>query len=514
MTEARPDAEKRRLAPNAAFAVLQVLVSSATLFLLYRFLLSSLGVEALGVWALVIAATSLANVSNLGLAGGTVRFVSKYLAGGDTRNAGLAVETAILSIGTVMGVAVLLLWVVIDWLLAWIIPVGWTDQARQIVPFALAALWLNSVGGAIHSGLDGCHRADLRSLATMLTQPLLLLMAIWLVPQMGLKGIAYAQMLQYLVWLALGWFLLRKQLPTLSLMPWRWSRHLFLEMWRYGVNFQLISIFVLLTEPLAKGLLSYFGNLTAVGYFEMANRLVGQVRALLVSANQVLVPYYSKVSESSRGSVKVVYMQNLDLVIFLGSLAFSTLVAMLPLISQLWIGRLDPQFLLFATMLAAGWFINTLAVPAYFANLGLGRLAPNILGHASITISMVPLAMLGGILAGAAGSATAWPLSLILGTCVIVASFHHAEGLPIRNLFCKAYARLVVLNALIAILGFSAYLVLNKLAGFYAALASSTIVLIGGWSLLWVAVPEARKLFRHISELATPRQPVAVGVIK
>ena len=492
------DHEKKRLGPNAVFAVLQVLVSSVILFLLYRFLLVQLGVEALGVWSLVIAATSLANVSNLGLAGGTVRFVSKYLALGDARSAGLAVETSTLSIAAAMGLVVLLLWLVIEWLLALVIPDEWLGQARQIVPFTLAALWLNSVGGAIHSGLDGCHRGDLRSIAVMLTQPVLLLSAIWLVPKLGLKGIAFAQIFQYLVWLALGWVLLRKQLPTLSIIPFRWSRRLFLDMWRYGVSFQLISIFVLLTEPLAKGLLSHYGNLTAVGYFEMANRLVVQVRAILVSANQVLVPYYSKVGEISREKIKAVYLINLNTIFLMGSILFSTLVAMLPLISEMWIGRLEPQFLIFAVMLATGWFLTTLGVPAYFANLGLGRLSHNLLNHATTMFSMVPLAIIGSLLAGPEGGAAAWPISMSIGTFVIVKKFHQAEKISTLDFLCRSNIIVLLLNFFIALFGFIAYYILYNLNGFYIAISSTIVIILGGWSLLLVISTKTREMFSSI----------------
>lgn len=489
------DPEKEKLAANAFFAVLQVVVSSAILFFLYRFLLSSLGVEALGVWSLVVSATSLANVSNLGLAGGTVRFVSKHLARGDARSAGLAVETAALSIAVVMGLVALLIWWVIDWLLGLVIPAAQLGEARQIVPFTLGALWLSSVGGAIHSGLDGCHRADLRSLVTIVTQPLLLLIAIWLVPDMGLKGIAYAQMLQNLVWLVLGWLVLRKHLPELSIMPWRWSRRLFLEMWRYGLNFQLISILMLLTEPLAKGLLSHYGNLSAVGYFELANRLIVQLRAILVSANQVLVSYYSKLGENSRETVRTLYLQNLNAIVLLGSLMFSSLVVMLPLISELWIGQLEPQFLLFSIMLAGGWFVNVLSAPAYFANMGIGEIKHNVLGHAVMPILVLAIGTVGGHIGGALGSATAWPLALIVGGAIVIQTFHHAEAIPIGVLFSLINSKALALGVGIVLLGFVPYYFLSVSEKLFAVL-STTAALTISFGLFMVVVPEIRTLLR------------------
>lgn len=51
-------------------------------------------IEALGVWSLVVAATSLAQVSKRGFAGGIVRLVSKYVAREDAYYFTLAIETA------------------------------------------------------------------------------------------------------------------------------------------------------------------------------------------------------------------------------------------------------------------------------------------------------------------------------------------------------------------------------------------------------------------------------------
>jgi len=271
--------------PNAVFAVAQVVVASVTLFFLYRFLLATLGVDALGVWSLVAAATSLAGVSSLGLPGGTVRFVSKYLARGDATKAGAAAETATLSTAIAMALAALVFWPLSSWLVGLLVPSSWVEQARQLLPFTLAALWLSSIGGAIYAGLDGCHRITVRSVATIVTQPLVLVLSLWAVPHMGLTGLAAAQLVQYSVWLALGWVLLRRYLPSISRIPRKWSRPMFLEMWRYGLNFQAISIVAMLLDPLSKALVSHFGSLAAVGYFEMANRLVVQVRALPVAAN-------------------------------------------------------------------------------------------------------------------------------------------------------------------------------------------------------------------------------------
>jgi hypothetical protein len=53
----------------------QTLVQTAVLFLVYRYLIGELGIERLGVWGIVLATTSVARVSELGLSGSVTKLV-------------------------------------------------------------------------------------------------------------------------------------------------------------------------------------------------------------------------------------------------------------------------------------------------------------------------------------------------------------------------------------------------------------------------------------------------------
>jgi O-antigen/teichoic acid export membrane protein len=443
---AQPDQEKKRLLPNAVFAIIQVLISSVVLFLLYRFLVKQLGIEALGVWTLVMAATSLANISNLGISGGIVRFVSHYLAKGDSKSAASAVETGVISLAILVSVAGISLWLAIDWGLGWIIPAAWLPEAKALSPFSILALWFSVIGGVVHSALEGCHRSDLRSISTTVCQPLLLIGAVMLSPTLGLKGVALAQIGQYVVWIVIGWVLLKRQIAPLPLLPFRWSKKLFSEMWRYGVNFQIVSILLILSEPLAKGLLSYYTNLSSVAYFEMANRLIVQAKGLLTSANQVITPYYAKLQATDSAKISHIYLRNLQLVALLGSVLFGTILASGPLLSLIWIGHLEIQFLVFLGILSMGWFANALAIPAYFANLGIAHLGPNVRGHLVIMLGMVVVSVSLGPWFKPYGSALAWPAGLLLGSFVINQGFLRHIQLPQGHCIRNLMIRRVVLN--------------------------------------------------------------------
>lgn len=412
------DAERRRLLPNAVAAVVQVVATSGVLFLLYWYLLRQLGAEALGVWTLLMAATSVANISNLGITGGLVRFVSKYLALDETQNASSAIETTVTTLAIVIAIGGFCLWIPVDWVLGKIIPANWISEAREILPYCIFSLWLSAIGGAVHSGLDGCHRADLRSISTLACQPILLICALLLTPTYGLKGLAISQIIQYILWVSIGWFFLKRQIKPLPLFPYRWSRKLFSEMWRYGVNFQAISIMAILSEPLAKGLMSYYANLSSVAYFEMANRLIVQTRSVLISANQVIIPFYAKLDSTGSAKINHIYMHNLQLISLTASVLYAIVIAAGPFLSVIWVGHIEVQFILFLGILSLGWFVNTLSAPAYFANLGIANLSPNVRAHLAIMLGMIIVGTLLGPWLKPYGSAMAWPIGLILGAFI------------------------------------------------------------------------------------------------
>src|SRR5208283_5139573 len=87
-----------------AMSMLQVLVVSATLFVLYKVLLKTIGVKQLGIWSLVMATGSLTQLANLGIVGGVTKFVAKYVARDEHELASRVIETAVISLALSTGI--------------------------------------------------------------------------------------------------------------------------------------------------------------------------------------------------------------------------------------------------------------------------------------------------------------------------------------------------------------------------------------------------------------------------
>jgi O-antigen/teichoic acid export membrane protein len=427
--------QKKTILRNATMTFVQVLISGAILFLLYRYLLKNIGVELLGVWSIVLATTMAAKIGEMGFSGSVVKFVAKHMAHNDSKKVSEIIETAVISVAIIIGSIAVLAYIPLRILIEYIVPSKGMKAAMTVFPYALISLWMNSVAGVFQSGLDGCQRMDLRSILLVGGGTFYFFAVILLVPVYGFIGLAYAQVIQAGVLTFVGWFLLKHELSFLPAIPVRWFRTAFTEMWSYSVNFQVNSVMTMLYDPITKALLSNFGGLAMVGYYEMANRMVLQLRAGIISANQVLVPAIAGLAENSPERLRYIYYENYRLLLYLSLPFFAAIIMSIPLISDLWIGHYESIFVMFSIFLTIGWFSNLMVAPGYFANLGTGRLRWNTTSHISIAMLNIILGIALGSVFGGIGVVIAWTISLVLGSAVVVVSYHIENHITFRVLF-------------------------------------------------------------------------------
>lgn len=423
------DFRNKRISRNVVATVTQVLISGVVFFILYRYLYDRIGVEQIGVWSLVLAATSVSRIGDLGLSAGVVRFVAQALGRGDTQRAADVVQTVALTLGVLMAVLLAAGYPLVVLVLGYFLPAHGVAIALSILPYALVSLWAMVIVSVFGGGLDGCLRMDLRSLLMGFSHLAYLGLTMLLVPTYGLEGVAMAQLIQSVGLMLLLWWMLRRQMKELPLIPLHWKFAVFKEMIGYGVNFQIITIMNMLFDPLVKALMSKFGGLEALGYYEMANKLILQGRALIVEASRVMVPAIATLQEHDASKAKQLFVSSYQLTFYVAVLFYGALGVLLPTISILWLGHYQASFVQFALLLNLAWFANTLINPAYFANLGAGALRSNMIAH---TIIGLFTAVIGGGLGaryGGHGVVVGTVISLIMGSMFVLVTYINGVGL-------------------------------------------------------------------------------------
>ena len=445
--------ERRRLARNVLANVLQTLVGAGLLFALYRYINTTLGVEKLGVWSVVLATVSASRLADLGLSAGVTRFVARNRARGELDRAGQVVDTATLTLMASVGAVLPLLYPLFARLLPHLFDAAYLAQALEILPYALVSLWLTIVAAVFQGGLDGCQRMDLRAGLVVAGQALLLALAFSLVPRHGLVGLAWAQIGQGLFLAVAGRLLLCRTLPALPRLPRCWRRGVLREMLSYGANVQAATLLMLLFDPVAKALMARFGGPAAAGYFEMANQVVLKARAVIVTANQAVVPHVATLAESEPARVVHMYRENMHVLAFVALPVFALLIAWAGGFSWMLVGTYRPELVFLLGLLAVAWAGNIFAGPAYFTNMGTGHVGWNTLAHVIMGALNAALGWLLGSRYGANGVAFAYAIALVAGSGMLIAVFQRRYGLGWCGGFAREHLGLAVACAAVVAFG-------------------------------------------------------------
>lgn len=483
---------------NVLSAAGQTLVQTAVLFFLYRYLIGRLGIEQIGVWAVVLATASAARVSELGLAVSVTKFVATYRAQGDELAVRETVQTAAISLGAILSVILLAIYPALVRLLPHLLPLEAVPDGRAVLPYALASMWLGAVSGIWLSALDGCLRSDLRAGLVILSTMLFIAIVLVAVPQRGLMGLAIAQVGQGVILTALGWAAVRRVIAGMPAMPTQWRRSRLREMLGYGVNVQVIATIMLLFEPTTKVLFARYGGLSAAGYFELAQQLVTKIRALIVESNRVIVPVLAGMGESGRDPRRL-YSKNIEYLVFMLTPLFAILASAVPLLSELWLGYFQTQFVVMAVCLSAAWYLNSVTAPAYFAYLGDGKLRWLTVSHVIMGASNLVIGMILGPVFGWPGVLAAFVLSLALGSAMPVWTYHREHAIELSATLSGS--NVVLLIICVGATGLS-------LLGYWAALRLDSALWVRGGLVIAATVAMLLTAWRH------PLQPAVFRLMR
>lgn len=162
------------------------------------------------------------------------------------------------------------------------------------------------------------------------------------------------------------------------------------------------------------------------------------------SGDMLFVPTVSSLQERDPDSIPAIYRESYRLIFFLAVPAFAFLTLMSPIVSTIWIGRYEPVFILFVTLLATGWLVNVLSNPAYVMDLGTGALHSISIGCAVTAVLNAGLGFAAGKIFGGTAVVAAAVFALIVGYAIVLASYHVANRVSFAQLVPSESAGILI----------------------------------------------------------------------
>lgn len=407
-----------RLGRNVLLSGGQAIVAAVVMFLAYRVFLREVGLERMGLWSLLLASASAARLADVTGAGGLSRFVAQ--AREDGRDAAIYVHTLTLATLALYTMLSILLYAFAEPLLRLLVEPDSFEEARTLVPLAVVTgLILNPIGSMLTSGIDGTRRADQRAILVSFSYVVFLAVVLATVPVFGIWAWGWALVCQQIVVIVGAWVILRHHIEGMWFFPYRWSNSVLGETVKYGLKLQANASAGMLSDPLAKYFLSRFGGLEAVGLYDLAARLVLAFRGVIVQMAMPIVPEFAalhrdheKITELLRKARGVVAR---SAIVYVVGILLSA-----PLYSLFMFGELKMDLILIVAVLALGYGINTMAIPHYFAGVGLNKMRWNVGSQFLMAASIVLLSIWLGPRFATAGVISAVFFGLVGGAIMIM----------------------------------------------------------------------------------------------
>jgi O-antigen/teichoic acid export membrane protein len=430
----------------------QVLITGIVYFFLYRLLLMKLGIELLGVWSVVLATSSIANIANFGMSSSVTRFVALYISQNSLDKIKQLIFTSSLLLTLLFTIIAILIFPFSEFILEKVIVSKYISEAYLILPYSILCLVLNSVTGVYSSALEGLQLNYVKNIIVTLSSIVLISFVFFFITPFGLLGVAYAQVIQSVFTLLLCLIFVLIKLPHNPL-KWRWSSVIFKELFSYGLKFQVISFSNMLNDPLTKVLLTKFGGLEFTGFYEMANRLVMQLRSVIVNANQSLIPVMVGLENNTQESN--IFYKKTFLYVFIFSVSSVFLVCLSSgIISMVWIGAYQIEFITCLVILAVGFLFNLIAGPAYFAYMASGRLNVLVLTHLLLSILNGLMGFVFGDLFGGPGVVMGWSVALICSSISLILIYQKLLGIGLLEMLSKKHLYFVLIASLLLVAQF------------------------------------------------------------
>ncbi len=433
------DGLANRNSRNVIAAVLQVGVDFISVVLNYAIALKYCAMEEIGAWAFVTAWMTFSRVSDVSIAPTVACFVAKYKSTEDNQKVASTIVGGMRRVAWNVGISSTLVFTL---LAAYIVCT--TETSKQTILLQLGTVcWLYIVLLALStsatSALDGLKRTDLRATTALLASVVRILLTALAASKFGILGFAMGLIAHSATMLLLANVFLRKELPSVS---WslrkdngKWSDDLI----DFGRKYRVSGILQLALEPSTKVVFPFFAGLESLGIFDIATRLVQQVRAAIVAPMSNLLPIFSTVSENHRDERLGLYVRASRLSFLSCSCFFSMLICAIPILGQIWLGDGNTKFTAYGSVLSFSWGINAFSCVAYYYLLAVGQL--QVVRRSNLYMASVNIiaGVVGGLLFGGIGCAIGVSLAIASGSVILVLGANQHLKLSFGGLLCKSY---------------------------------------------------------------------------
>ncbi|WP_165698055.1 oligosaccharide flippase family protein [Flavobacterium nackdongense] len=465
-------------------AVLEHFVNAITMFISYRIVVQYLGLEQLGLWSILLAIMSLTSVGTAGFASSAVKFVSKYVARNEPRKVISIIETTVITVLIFTIVMLGLILLLFHFFKSTFFEASEILAIVEILPTLVISFVFGFAGSVFLSSLDGLRLIHIRSAIGIISKVFFLLLVYLFINGYGLRGLAISLLVQNLIVLALGAIAVKSNVKGVNVLFCKFDKNTFTEIFHYGYQFQIISIFQMLVDPLTKFLLKSHGGLTSVGYFELIYKFLFHARQIIVVAISTFVPTVAALHEEKEDNLGNLFKTIFSITFITSIVVLTIVLAVFPVVMSFVKVNMNSEVNVYSSFIYLGLIFNLFAVTPFMFNLGTGKLKFNNYSAGVMAVLNIVFSSIIGYYYSGIGVIIGWMLAQVVSNLYLFFSYLKSEKIALKGVINKYDIILLILVILYLTVNFI-FNNLNTTSLFSTVLISFFIpVLIIGYPLL------------------------------
>ena len=390
----------------------------------------------MGIWSLILSLFSITTLGNAGIASGTVKFIAEYKARNDNKNLSNVLFNSMIIVLGFTSVLFFLIFIIYGLIPEKTISIEERKIIAPLIPIISSSYILAIVGRIFLSTLDGLNLIYLRSIIGIISKLFFLFFVILLVERYGLIGLATANFIQYFIIIIIGGYFMIKLINLRLKSFGKYEKNIFNKVLKYGLQFQLSSIFQMLMDPLTKFFLKDLGGLSSVGSFEVLYKIYIQIRQFIVVLVVVYLPQVSSLYETFPKKLSSLYKKVSEEISFLTFILFNVAFCFMPLFLSLLDTSYSNYLQFFSIVIFLGLIFSILGIVPYYFNAGTGDLKINTISSFLMAFTNVLFCLILGYLLNlnAEGVIIAWAISQLVANLILII-YYNKKNIMYRDDF-------------------------------------------------------------------------------
>ena len=401
------------------------------------YIISRIGVDRFGVWAVVGVVTGYFGLLDLGVGASFVKYISEFYARKEYNKISHIVNTGFTLYFILAIVSFLLVYLLKNPILAFLnMPVYLRHEAGIVLVMGIALFGASNAMSPFLAIQGGLQRMDIsNNIGIGLSIVNIAGTVFFLEKGFGIIGLMINNVIIFMILAVVNVIAARFLMPELRFRLFYIDRVIFRKILNFGYNMQIAKVSGMIASHTDKILITCFLSIGLVTFYQLGSSVVYYAASLAGILTSALMPAFSEIeARGERSRLIEAYMRSMKYISFVIAPIFIYLAISAEQVIFIWLGYGYERSAVIIQILAGAFLINTIAQVPLSVSMAMDK--PRLVAVGSL-ITIISNIILSGLLIklfGFTGAAWGTLVAVNAGTIYFMARLNAEMRIPTKNL--------------------------------------------------------------------------------